>query len=389
MIAEFLIKKINNSNSEEKRKKLGYLSGYVGVSVNFILFLIKLIIGLISNSIAVLADAFNNLSDIGSSLITIIGFKIADKPADKEHPFGHGRGEYIAGLIVSIMVILVGFEFLRSSFDKIMHPQELNFSLTSFVIILFSITFKLWLGGFNKKLARLTSSNVLDATSFDSYSDVLITSTVAIGLFFSRYSKLPIDGYIGLLVSGFIIYAGYNLIKETISPLLGEAPDPEFVQEIVDELLTYEHIIGVHDVIVHSYGFGTHIVSIHAEVPANIDIMQLHEVIDRAENEISKKLNISLIIHMDPVNLNDTEIMQTKDEVIKILGEFPEVLSMHDFRIIGHNDHKSIIFDMVISYKILKTEESRIVKNIIKRINEVHPHYKVIIHVDRDYIQVH
>lgn len=388
MLTDILIKKFIK-NAEDERNSLGLLSGYVGIFINLILFIIKLSIGLLSNSISIMADAFNNFSDMGSSVITIIGFKLSDKPADKEHPFGHGRGEYIAGLIVSIMVILVGFEFLKSSFSKILHPEKLKFSLLSFFILIISISFKLWLGRFNSRLAKITNSNILDATSLDSFSDVLITSTVALGFLLSKYINFPLDGYIGLIVALFIIFAGYKLIKETISPLLGEAPDPKLVDEIITELLSYEHILGVHDIIIHSYGHKTHLVSVHAEVPSNIDIMELHEIIDKAENEISKKLNITLIIHMDPVNMDDNEVLETKKEVIKILKDYPEVLSFHDFRIIGHNDKKSIIFDLVVSHDVLKKDEPTLIKDIINKINNIHPNYKVIIHIDRDYIQLH
>lgn len=388
MLTQLLIKKFIPESGKNNRQRYGYLGGIVGIVVNIVLFGAKLFIGLAVNSIAIMADAFNNLTDVGSSIVTIVGFKIADKPADKDHPFGHGRGEYIAGLIVSFMVLMVGFEFVQSSFDRIRNPEPLIFDLISFIVLLISICAKAWLGTFNKHLGKAISSGALNASSFDSFSDVIITSCVALSLLISKFTQYPIDGYIGLIVSGFILFAGYKLVKETISPLLGEAPDPELVKSIVKETVSYKNIIGAHDLIIHSYGANKTIASIHAEIPSNIPIMEAHEIIDKAENQISKKLGIHLIIHMDPVNINDAEVNETRKEILKAIKEIPEVISIHDFRIVGENDYKNILFDVVISNEVHSSYEKELKDRIKDLIKESHPEYNLIIGIDRDYTQV-
>lgn len=386
MLTNFLIKRFIPKSGDNLRKSYGYLGGFVGVIANLILFLSKFIIGLALNSIAISADAFNNLSDVGSSVITIIGFKIADKPADKDHPFGHGRGEYIAGLVVSFLVLYVGFQFIKSSIERILHPVSLTFDLVSFGILILSIVVKLWLGSFNKRLAKDISSETLNATSFDSFSDVIVTSTVALSLLLSRFTALPLDGYIGIVVSGFILFAGYSLVKDTISPLLGEAPPAELVKSIVDETLSYQGITGVHDLIVHSYGAGKYMATIHAEMPSDIPVLDAHEIIDKAEMEISKKLNILLIIHMDPINVDDEEILETRKQIEKILKEFPEIKSIHDFRFVGKDGYKNILFDIVVGNELLHESENEYIENIQKRVKSIYPNYNVIISLDRDYL---
>ena len=306
MLSKFLISKfIKNSkdtNNKKVRDAYGYLGGIVGIIVNLILFATKLIIGILLNSIAVTADAFNNLSDVASSVITILGFKLASKPADKEHPFGHGRLEYISGLIVSFLVILVGFEFIKTSYDRIIHPSKVIFNLIPFILILVSIGFKLWISGFNKTIGKAIKSSALEASSFDALSDVVSSSCVALSLLLSNWIDFPIDGYIGILVSFFIIYAGYSLIKDTMNPLLGEAPDVELVKGLQAKLLSYDYITGAHDLVIHNYGPGRCMASIHAEVPCDISIVKIHEIIDKAEKEISEEFDIYLVIHMDPIN---------------------------------------------------------------------------------------
>ncbi|QCX34536.1 cation transporter [Caloramator sp. E03] len=385
MFSNWIIKKFIPESKKHNRQIYGYVGGIVGISVNIILFLIKFIIGTLLNSIAITADAFNNLSDTGSSIITIIGFKIADKPADKDHPFGHGRGEYIAGLIVSFMVLLVGFQFVRDSVDRILHPVRLKFELIPFLILILSVSIKFWLGTFYKKLNSNISSGTLNATSLDSFSDVIITSTVALSLLLSKYISFPIDGYIGFIVSIFILFAGYNLTKDTISPLLGEAPDPELVKAIVKEVLSYDNIIGTHDLIIHSYGANKYMASIHAEIPSNIPIMEAHEIIDRAENEISKKLDILLVIHQDPVNVDDEKIKETKKEIEEVIKSFPQILSFHDFRFVGDGEYKNILFDVVVSQEVKKEDEEKLKHEIVNKIKKVHSQYNIKIHIDRNY----
>ncbi|MCX7884587.1 MAG: cation diffusion facilitator family transporter [Caloramator sp.] len=385
MLSNYIIKKFIPESKKDDRQRYGYLGGIVGIFVNIILFAVKFIIGTLLNSVAITADAFNNLSDTGSSIVTIIGFKIANKPADKEHPFGHGRGEYIAGLIVSFMVLFVGLQFVKDSIGRILHPVRLSFELTSFLILILSIGLKFWLGSFYKKLNSHISSGTLNATSLDSFSDVIITSTVALSLLLSKYISFPIDGYMGFVVSLFILFAGYNLTKDTISPLLGEAPEPELVNSIIKELMSYKGVIGTHDLIIHSYGADKYMASIHAEIPSNIPVMEAHEIIDKAENEISKKLNIFLVIHMDPVNVDNQLINETKNEINNILKDFPDIISMHDFRIVGEGNYRNLLFDIVVSQNVKKEEEEILVNSIKEKILHSHPNYNIKIHIDRNY----
>ena len=277
------------------------------------MFIIKLSVGLFSNSVSILADAFNNLSDAASSIITIIGFKMANKPADAEHPFGHGRIEYITAMIVSFMVMLVGLQFVKTSFQKIINPTLVTFELWPFILLLISIGFKFWLSKFNKSIGNKINSSTLKATATDAMGDVFTSTTVVISFLISKFTTLPIDGYIGIVVALAIVYSGFSLIKETLSPLLGEPPDPVLVSDITDMVMSYDNITGIHDLIVHNYGPGRIMASIHAEIPSNIDIMEIHHIIDTAEREISKKLNIYLVIHMDPICVDTDEIIEARN----------------------------------------------------------------------------
>ncbi|NFV13513.1 cation diffusion facilitator family transporter [Clostridium sp. FAM 1755] len=391
MFTRFLITKFiknhNDVNNRKVRDAYGYLASIVGILCNIILFITKLSIGLISNSIAVIADAFNNLSDAASSIITFLGFKLASKPADKEHPFGHGRIEYLSGFIVSFMVLLVGVEFIKSSFNKIIHPTLVKFQLIPFVILILSILVKLWLSIFNKSIGNKIDSNALKATSFDALSDVIASFFVALSLIISKWISIPLDGYFGIVISLFILYSGISLIKETLSPILGEAPDSKLVNEIIDNIMRNDLIMGVHDLIIHNYGPRRYMASIHAEVPSNESIVKIHEVIDKAENEISKKLDLLLVIHMDPINVDNKEIAYTRKEVVKILEQFSIIKSMHDFRMVGEDEYKNLIFDIVIdhSFKLTSELENQLKKDIDNCIKKLHPKYNTVITIDRDF----
>ncbi|WP_017417129.1 cation diffusion facilitator family transporter [Clostridium tunisiense] len=394
MISNFLIKKFIANYSDVKNKKVrekyGYLGGIVGIVVNLLLFGVKFTVGLIVNSIAVTADAFNNLSDVGSSLVTIFGFKLSSKPADREHPFGHGRIEYISGLIVAFLVLMVGFEFVKSSFDRIKNPTPVEFSFVPFILLLISILFKVWLSKFYKNIGGKINSSALQASGVDALSDVVSSSTVAFSLLISRFTSFPIDGYIGMAVSAVILYAGYNLIKDTLNPLLGTAPDKELVESIQQLLLNYEHIDGTHDLLVHNYGPGRIIASIHAEVPLNISVVKIHEVIDRAEKEISAELDIYLVIHMDPITTDDQEILEAKEELAEALKAFPLIKSFHDFRVVGEGKNKNLIFDVVIDadHELTAEEELKIQKDINAELKKSHPNHNAIVTVDKDYLGV-
>jgi cation diffusion facilitator family transporter len=391
MFSSFLIKIFIKNHKDVKDEKVrisyGLLGGIVGIIVNFLLFIVKLSIGYIANSIAVTADAFNNLSDSASSLITIIGFKLSNRPADEEHPFGHGRIEYLSALIVAFMVMLVGFQFVKSSFTRILNPTAVKFEIIPFILIILSILTKIWISTFNSFIGKRINSSALKASSLDALGDVITSSCVAISLLASRWTAIPIDGYIGIIVALVILYSGFKLVKETLNPILGEAPDTELVEAIKTGVLSYDHISGVHDLIIHNYGPGKCMASIHAEVPANINIVQIHDIIDIAEKELSSKLNIYLVIHMDPINVDDTEIHKTKGQLVELLKEFPIIKSMHDFRVVGEGSNKNLIFDIVIdsSKKISSKDEFSLKNSICEKVKKSYANYNCVITIDKDF----
>ena len=388
MFSNFLVKRFvkdsENVSDIKVRGAYANLAGVVGIITNLILFIIKLSVGLLSNSVSILADAFNNLSDAASSIITIVGFKMANKPADAEHPFGHGRIEYITAMIVSFMVMLVGLQFVKTSFQKIINPTPVTFELLPFILLLVSIGFKFWLSKFNKSIGNKINSSTLKATATDAMGDVFTSTTVVISFLISNFTTLPIDGYIGIIVALAIVYSGFSLIKETLNPLLGEPPDPVLVSNITDMVMSYENITGIHDLIVHNYGPGRIMASIHAEIPSNIDIMEIHHIIDTAEREISKKLNIYLVIHMDPICVDTDEIIEARNMVQDVLSKYEEIKSFHDFRIVGDHDKKNLIFDIEVSPTCLSNESNsaKLLSNIKNDIKEKSPEYKCVITVD-------
>lgn len=392
MLSRLLIKIFirNSENVEDSsvRDKYGYFAGIVGIIFNLLLFFIKLFVGIFTGSIAVTADAFNNLSDTVSSIITILGFRLSNLPPDKEHPFGHGRSEYIASLIMSFLILLVGLDFTKSSVTRILNPSPVHFDILAFILLLFTILVKVWLSFFNRFVGKKIKSKALEISAFDSLGDVFASSIVLISFIVARFTDLPLDGYVGLFVSLFILYAGYKLLRETISPLLGESPDPELVKNIKKELLSYEDITGVHDLIIHNYGVGRFMASIHAEIPADIDLLTIHHVIDTAEREISKKLNIILVIHMDPISTETEEVNSAKAEVQKIISKNPLIKSIHDFRVIGKGEVQTLIFDVVLRLdkSNKKITDDEIIEFISTKIKEIHSQFTCIITVDREFI---
>lgn len=392
MISNFLVKSFIKNNEDTKNPKVrnsyGTLGGVIGIIINFILFVIKFSVGMLVGSIAISADAFNNLSDAASSIITIIGFKMSNKPADAEHPFGHGRIEYLSALLVAFMVMLVGVQFVKSSIERIMNPEVITFELIPFILLLISIGFKVWLSTFNRFIGNKINSSALKAAATDALGDVFTSSTVVISFLLAKFTSLPIDGYIGIFVALAILYAGFGLVRETLNPLLGEAPDPELVNELYEKVLAYPLISGVHDLIVHNYGPGRIIASLHAEIPADVDIMEIHNVIDKAEREISTDLNLHLVIHMDPICVLTDEIKETWDYVEKILRKYPEIKSMHDFRIVGEGDVKNLIFDIVLeaSESGNKKKQEKMIADIKTSIKKEHPQYNCVITVDYDFM---
>ena len=389
MLTDILIKTFikdkDNIRDKNVRQKYGYLGGFVGIACNVALSGVKIAIGLMVNSIAITADAVNNLSDAASSIITVIGFKITNKPADREHPFGHGRIEYISAMVVSFMVILVGFEFLKSSFERVRNPEAVKFDIISFSVLLISIGVKVWLSRFYKRIGRKIGSKTMEASAADSLSDVITTSVVAMSLLASLWTAFPADGYVGLLVSALIIYSGISLTKDTLNPLLGEAPEPEFIRSITEKVLSYDGIIGIHDMIVHNYGPGRCVVSLHAEIPANMDIMKAHDVIDLAEQEISKEMDIHMVIHMDPINTDDKVVQETQNKITELISEMHEELTIHDFRIVGGEEHKNLIFDLVVPFEYDEKMAKDLSNEVAREIKTKYPECDAIIYIDRAY----
>lgn len=389
MVAEFLIKKfiINYQNIEEEKTRNAYvyLASIVGILCNLILSIIKISVGFISGSVSITADGFNNLSDMASSIITMVGIKLANRPADKEHPFGHGRMEYLSALVVAFMVMLVGVQFVKTSFERILNPVAVSFEIIPFILLLISLLIKLWLSRFNKYMGLKINSTALKAASVDALGDVFTSSCVLISFLAAKFTALPIDGYVGLIVSAAILYAGYSLIKDTISPLLGEAPDEELVKKIKQGVLSYDNIIGVHDLIIHNYGVEKCMASIHAEIPSNIDLVTIHEIIDSAEREISQKLNIYLVIHMDPMCIHDDKINKVKGEVQEILLKYKTIKSMHDFRITEGKDKINIIFDIEVNaYEVNTPDKEEELKGKLESdIKKLNPLYNCVITIDK------
>ncbi|MEA4849796.1 MAG: cation diffusion facilitator family transporter [Clostridiaceae bacterium] len=385
MLVKFFVKDKDNIKDKNVRQKYGYLGGIVGIACNLLLSGAKLAIGFMINSIAITADAVNNLSDAASSVITLIGFKITNRPADREHPFGHGRIEYISAMIVSFMVILTGFEFLKSSFDKVRNPETVRFDIIPFAVLLLSIGVKVWLSRFYKRIGRKIESKAMEASAADSLSDVTSTSVVALSLLASLWTTFPVDGYAGLLVSAFIIYSGISLTRDTLNPLLGEAPEQEFIRAITEKTLSYEGIIGIHDMIVHNYGPGRCIVSLHAEVPASMDIMKAHDAIDMAEQEISEEMDIHMVIHMDPINTDDKIVQKTQGQITELIKEMHEDLTIHDFRIVGGEKHKNLIFDLVVPFEYDEKMARDLSNEVSREIKTRYPECNAIIYIDRAY----
>lgn len=383
-MTDFLIKKfIKDKNN---RESYSILSGMAGIVCNILLSISKFIVGIVTNSVSITADAANNLSDASSSIVTIAGAKIASKPVDEDHPFGHGRAEYISAMIVSFFIFIMGFELAKSSIVKIFNPEDVVFSIPSLIVLLLAIPVKLWLSYFNNKLYKITGNQNMKATMQDSLNDCFATGATIISLLVSAFTKFNIDGYIGIGVAVIIFLAGYDIIKDIISNLLGKAPDEEFVKQIEDMMLEEEYIVGVHDLIIHDYGPGKTIVSAHAEVPADKNIMEIHDVIDNVEKRISKELKIAICIHMDPIVTNDSEVSKYRDMVAEIIENYSSDFSFHDFRMVKGPTHTNLIFDLV-TPKNCKEQPSEIVKNLRKAVREKDENLFIVVTVEHSYLK--
>lgn len=388
-MTEFLVNKFikdsANIESTEVRTRYGMLASVVGIFCNVLLFSVKLAIGLILSSLAVTADAFNNLSDAASSIISFVGVKMAGKPADAEHPFGHGRIEYIAALIVSFLVIEVGFTFFKSSISKIIHPEEITFDPVPFIILILSILVKLWMAFFNNKLGKRIDSKVMLATAADSLGDVITTSATVISIVICHFTSINVDAIAGLIVSGIVIWSGVSIAKDTLEPLIGQRVPSELYQKITDMVESYEGIVGAHDLIVHNYGPNRSMATIHAEVPNDVSIEASHEIIDRIERDAKKELNILLVIHMDPVEMRDEEVLELRDKTSHIVHALDPELHFHDFRVLKENEQKNLIFDLVVPDSYTEKDANRVMHQLIALLHEMEKNVDCIITLDRSF----
>lgn len=389
-MVNFLIRRLiphsDQTGDPAVREAYGTLAGCVGICLNVLLFVGKFVAGSIVGSIAVTADAFNNLSDAGSSLITLFGFRLAGKRPHSDHPFGHGRIEYVAGLIVSLLIILMGVTLARESLDKMLHPQDVTFSLLSAGILAASILVKLYMFSYNRALSKKLNSSTLKATATDSLSDAFATLAVLISMIISHLTGLRIDGYAGILVALMILWGGFGAARDTISPLLGTAPDPEFVKKIQSIVRSCPVVTGMHDLVIHDYGAGRRMISLHAEVPANGDILATHDAIDLVERRLHDELNCHAVIHMDPVETDNAAVNAVRQRVLEALhAQLDSAVSIHDFRMVTGPTHTNLIFDLLLPMDSPLTEEAA-KKQAEAIVSALDPHYNVILTIDKGYV---
>ncbi len=387
LLANLLIKDSKNYQSAKVRQAYGVLCGAVGIGLNIVLFLGKFLAGLLSKSIAITADAFNNLSDAGSSLIMLIGFKMAGQKPDTDHPFGHGRIEYLSGLFVAIAILFMAVELIRTSFDKILHPSAIEFDIKVIIILIVSILVKLYMYLYNRNIAKKIDSTAMAATATDSISDTCSTLVVLIATIVSHFTGVQIDGFCGLLVGLFIFYAGFTAAKDTIDPLLGQPAEAELVKKIEEIVLSYEDVQGIHDLVVHNYGPGRVMISLHAEVPAEGDILALHDTIDTAEQRLAQELGCEAVIHMDPICTTDTETTEMKKLTEGKLMQIHELLSLHDFRMVKGPTHTNLIFDILVPFGC-KIKDDDIISQLEEKVREVHPNTFLVVKIDRSYVKM-
>ena len=376
------VKEYENTDNADVRTSYGILSSMVGICCNVLLFAAKLLIGVGMHSLAIMADAFNNLSDAASSVISFVGVKMANKPADKEHPFGHGRIEYIAALIVSFLVIEVGFTFLKSSLEKIRNPEEITFQMVPFLILVLSVGVKLWMALFNRKLGNRIQSKVMLATSADSMGDVITTSATIASTLICHFLSVNIDAIAGLVVAVLVMWSGISIAKDTLEPLIGQGADPDLYARIMKEVASYEGIVGTHDLIVHNYGPGRSMASIHAEVPRDVDIEVSHDIIDRIEHEVGEKLGILLVIHMDPIDINNAYVNALREQTDGVLRQIDGQLTMHDFRIVDGKRQINLIFDVVVPFSYDEDAKRDLLMKIYDGLKAIDSRYNPVVTLD-------
>lgn len=380
-LIRLFIKDGENTKSARVRETYGKFSGIVGIVTNFLLFVIKIIAGILFQSISITADAVNNLSDMGSSIVTLISFKISGKPADAEHPYGHARMEYVSGLIVSFTVLVLGTQLMRQSVVKIIHPQQVSYSWLAIAILVVSVLIKVWQCLFYRKIGRLINSCAIMAASVDSRNDVLATSSVLVAALVTLFSGINLDGYMGAAVAAFIIFSGFRMLMDTVSSLLGKAPSEEMVRMIYEKIQSYEGVVGLHDLRVHNYGVSKCFASVHCEVPAEQDIMVSHDIIDDIERDFLKDMGIHMVIHIDPVVVDDEKTTALKMKVENLIREISPELEMHDFRVVWGVTHPKLVFDIEVPFGF-KWSDRVLTEMIEEKISRIDPSYRVFITVD-------
>lgn len=383
-LCRIFVKDFENTKDPAVRERYGKFAGIIGILSNVVLCAAKILVGAISGSIAIIADGINNLADASSSIITLAGFKLSSMPEDKEHPYGHARIEYISGMIVSVLIVVVGIELIKSSADKIMHPSPLEFSWSIVIVLLLAIVIKIWQALFNINIGKRINSLTLTATGTDSRNDVIATTVVLISIIVGKLTGLQIDGYMGCLVALFIIWSGIGLVKETMSPLLGEAPDPELVNAISEMALSYDGVLGIHDLVVHNYGPGRIFASIHIEVDAEADMMESHDMIDNIEREMARKLHIEITGHLDPVRTNDPVVKKMVQLTSAVAAQIDGVSNIHDLRIVTGPTHTNVIFDTVVASDC-KLSYKEIHEAFQKAVKAEGENYFVVINFDKPY----
>lgn len=387
MLSRLILNKMQVEDPAQYRKRVGILGSCINMLFNLLLSLAKFLVGIFSGSVAVTADAVNNLSDCSASLVTLLGFLLAAKKPDKKHPFGYGRVEYLSGSVVALLILLFSIELARSSFDRILHPTELQFSWWLLLALLIAAVAKLWMWRINLELGKAVGgSETMEATAFDSLSDVAATLVSMASLLIGKFTSFPVDGYLGLLISVMIFVGGIKILLDTIRPLLGQPADKETADEIKVLALSYPEIIGVHDLMLHGYGPSLTLATLHAEVPADNDILYAHEVIDRAEREISEKTGVTLLIHLDPVVMDNKRVQEAKKQVDSCLKNIDERLTMHDFRMVEGKTRINLIFDVLVPYEI-KTPDEQIKLEIEEKLQKVDSRYHCVITLDRSFVQ--
>ncbi|MCM1226599.1 MAG: cation diffusion facilitator family transporter [Clostridium sp.] len=381
LLVRLFVKDSQNINASDVRRRYGTLSSITGIVCNIFLFVLKYIMGTVSGSVSIVSDAFNNLSDSASCIVTLLGYKMASKPADKDHPFGHGRMEYLTALFIAVLILVVAFELLKDSVDKVIHPEKITFSIIVLASLILSILIKLWMSFFNAKLGKRINSMVMLATSKDSRTDVIATSATCISVISALFTDLPVDGIMGIVVSFFIFKSGIDIVRDTVDKLLGGPADPEIVGLIKEIVLKYDKIIGIHDLVIHNYGPGNMIGSFHAEVKSTEDILEVHDMIDCLEREIHKSLKIMMTVHMDPVETDNERVNALRKTVSEIICGIDGELGMHDFRTVIGDTHTNLIFDVVVPYGC-RYGESEIKKIIDEKLAGSEEKYYSVINFD-------